>query len=437
MSRPLDAQSASRYKIAAVPSETRSPGKKIGGIALSDAKILAIKPPTAGQAEYPDSVVPGLRLRVGVSGTRTFMLRKRVAGKYRNITLGRFSERMTLSDARKKARQILSDVEMKADPVKALPKPQRLTVSGHTVRALWPNYKKSKSHLRKVGEIERVFERHILPEFGDRAADAITRSEITRFIDEIAQRTPVMARNILSYFSAFYTWALPRLDRLPGNPCRDAGRPPKPKSRERVLSEQEIGALCLVLEGEARPFGPAVRLLLLTGQRRNEVFEANRAEFDLERAMWTIPSDRAKNGAAHLVPLSAPALAIVKELLASHKSDKLIPARGNWDAGPSGFSKAMTRIRAALETMIGEPVPHWTLHDLRRTLATGMQRLGVRLEVTEAVLNHLSGSRAGIVGVYQRHNYFEEKAVALKGWAKEVTRLTRAAKKAASARRRL
>ncbi|WP_109806780.1 tyrosine-type recombinase/integrase [Sphingosinithalassobacter portus] len=253
-------------------------GSRTGSGALTDAKILALKPPAAGQVEYLDSTVPGLRLRVGVSGTKTFMLRKRVAGKSRNITLGRYSERMTLSDARKKARQILSDVEMKADPVKALPKPQRRTISGHTVRALWPAYKASKSHLRKIGEIERVFNRHILPEFGDRAADGITRSEVTRFIDEIAERTPVMARNILAYFSAFYTWALPRLDRLPGNPCRDAGRPPKPKPRERVLSEKEIGALWKVLECEGPPFGPAIKLLLLTGQRRNEVFEADRSE---------------------------------------------------------------------------------------------------------------------------------------------------------------
>jgi integrase len=416
-------------------AQRRSEGSRARSVALSDAKILALKPPAAGQMEFPDAVVPGLRLRVGVSGVKTFMLRKRVAGKSRNITLGRHSERMTLNDARKKARQILSDVEMKADPVTALPKPQRATVSGYTVRALWPGYRKSKSHLRKVGEIERVFDRHILPEFGDRAADGITRSEITRFIDEIAQRTPVMARNILAYFSAFYTWALPRLDRLPGNPCRDAGRPPKPKSRERVLTEKEIGLLYQVLDQEAQPFGPAIQLLLLTGQRRNEVFEANRVEFDLERAVWTIPGDRAKNGAAHLVPLAPPALAIVKRLLASHKSEKLIPARGNWDAGPSGFSKAMRRIRASLETMVAEPVPHWTLHDLRRTLATGMQRLGVRLEVTEAVLNHLSGSRAGIVGVYQRHNYFDEKGTALKEWAKEVTRLSRSAKITVSGRK--
>ncbi len=293
-------------------TRSRSVGSKAGSGALTDAKILALKPPVTGQAEYADSVVPGLRLRVGVSGTKTFMLRKRVAGKSRNITLGRYSERMTLSDARKKARLILSDVEMKADPVKALPKPRRRVVAGHTVRALWPDYKKSKSHLRKVAEIERVFERHILPEFGDRAADAITRSEITRFIDDIAQRTPVMARNVLSYFSAFYTWALPRLDRLPGNPCRDAGRPPKPKPRERVLSDKEIGALWHVLEAEGPPFGPAIRLLLLTGQRRNEVFEAERSEFDLEGKLWTIPGERAKNGSAHLVPLAPPVAAIVK-----------------------------------------------------------------------------------------------------------------------------
>lgn len=398
-------------------------------MALTDAKIQALKPPLTGQVEYLDAVVPGLRIRIGVSGAKSFVLRKRVAGKYRNITLGRYSERLPLAEARKKSRQILSDVEIKADPVASLPKPQKRSAAGYTVNALWPGYKKAKSDLRKIGEIERVFKRHILPEFGDRAADGITRSEITRFIDEIAQRTPVMARNVLSYFSSFYGWALPRLDRLPGNPCRDAGRPPKPKSRERVLSEKEIGALWHVLEDEGAPFGPAIKLLLLTGQRRNEVFEAERAEFDLEKALWTIPGARAKNGVAHLVPLSPPVLEIVQRLLDHDRGDKLIPARGNWEVGPSGFSKAMSRIRSELETRLDQPVPHWTLHDLRRTMATGLQRLGVRLEVTEAVLNHLSGSRSGIVGVYQRHHYFDEKRLALTAWAKDVGRLARSSKR--------
>jgi integrase len=232
-----------------------------------------------------------------------------------------------------------------------------------------------------------------------------------------------MARITLGYLSSFYSWAMPRLDHLQANPCRDAGRPPAPRARDRVLSEDEIGALWHVLEREGKPFGPAIKLLLLTGQRRNEVFDADRAEFDLAAKLWTIPGKRAKNGATHLVPLRPPALAILKELLEDQRSEKLLPARGNWDTSPSGFSKAMRRIRDSLEEEMGRPVPHWTLHDLRRTLATGLQRLGVRLEVTEAVLNHLSGTRSGIVGVYQRHNYFQEKEAALAVWEKEVRRL--------------
>lgn len=400
---------------------------------LTDAKIRSLRRPKSGQIEVRDKSVPGLRVRVGMSGTKSFVLRKRVAGKYRNVTIGRFSERFGLAEARKRARQILSDIELKADPLAALPQPRRRSPATLTVSALWPQYKAAKSHLRSIGEIERVFKRHILPEFGDRAADQITRSEITRLIDEIAANAPVMARITLGYLSSFYSWAMPRLDHLQANPCRDAGRPPAPKARDRVLSEEEIGALWHVLEGEGKPFGPAIKLLLLTGQRRNEVFDADRAEFDLAAKLWTISGERAKNGATHLVPLSSSALAIVKELLKDKRSDKLLPARGNWDMSPSGFSKAMRRIREVLEEEVGHPVAHWTLHDLRRTLATGLQRLGVRLEVTEAVLNHLSGTRSGIIGVYQRHNYFHEKQSALSAWEREVRRLAKLHKSKARA----
>jgi integrase len=392
---------------------------------LTDAKIKALRRPESGQAEIRDKSVPGLRVRIGAAGTKTFVLRKTVVGRYRNVTLGRYSEQFGLAQARRKARQILSDIELKPDPVTALPKPRKRVPAELSVKALWPQFKAAKAHLRSINEIERVFKRHILPEFGDRAADQITRSEITRLIDEIALNAPVMARLTLGYLSSFYSWAMPRLDQLQANPCRDAGRPPAPKARDRVLSEEEIGALWLVLEREPKPFGPAIKLLLLTGQRRNEVFDADRAEFDLEAKLWTISRDRAKNGATHLVPLTPTALAIVRELLKDRRSDKLLPARGNWEMSPSGFSKAMRRIRGSLEQQIGHPVPHWTLHDLRRTLATGLQRLGVRLEITEAVLNHLSGSRSGIVGVYQRHNYFDEKKSALRAWERELKRLAR------------
>ena len=394
-------------------------------ISLTDAKLATMKPPASGTTEISDSVVPGLRVRLGVSGGRTFIVRKRIGGRVKTVTLGRYSPRFSLADARKKARTLLSDIEAGGDP-SAGPTARRREATGKTVRTMWPDYKAAKAERRSIKEVERIFNRHILPHFGDRIADTITRAEITRFIDEIARSSPVMARNVLAHLSSFYGWALPRLDSLPGNPCRDAGRPPAPKSRDRVLSDSELGILWNALDDEVAPFGPAIKLLILTGQRRGEVFEADRSEFDLEAKLWTIPRNRAKNGVAHLVPLSGEALAIIESLTARDDSDKLFPARGNGENGPSGFSKTMTRIRTAMEKEAERPVQHWTLHDLRRTLATGLQRLGIRLEVTEAVLNHISGSRAGIVGVYQRHDYFTEKREALDAWAKEVVRVAHA-----------
>ncbi|MAF63594.1 site-specific integrase [Blastomonas sp. CCH5-A3] len=391
-------------------------------VGLTDAKIRGLKAPAEGQVEIKDAIVPGLRLRVGASGARTFLLRKRVAGVVRNITIGRYSDRFGLMDARKKARIVLSDIEAGGDPYQHVPKPTRGAAAG-TLRGMWPDYRAAKADRRSIAEIERVFNRHILPTFGDRMPETITRAEITRFIDSIALETPVMARGVLGQFSSFYGWALPRLDRLQFNPCRDAGRPPPPKARDRVLEVREVGLLWNILGEEGPPFGPAIKLLLLTGQRRNEVFSADRSEFDFETRLWTIPASRSKNGVAHLVPLSEPVVELLKGIWTLSDNDKLLASRGDTQTGPSGFSKTMARLRRAMTTQVGRETAHWTLHDLRRTVATGLQRLGVRLEVTEAVLNHISGSRAGIVGVYQRHNYFEEKRAALEAWSEEVVKL--------------
>src|SRR5690606_10141177 len=133
---------------------------------LTVAKIRAIRLPETGQVEIRDKSVPGLRIRVGSAGSRSFVLRKSVAGRYRNVTLGRYCERIGLAEARKKARQFLSDIEFSADPVALLPVPVRSRVVS-TVRSLWPDYRAAKCHLRKIREVERVFERHILPAFGD------------------------------------------------------------------------------------------------------------------------------------------------------------------------------------------------------------------------------------------------------------------------------
>ena len=170
------------------------------------------------------------------------------------------------------------------------------------------------------------------------------------------------------------------------------------------------------------------KLLLLTGQRRNEVAGMIWAELDLDKALWRIPAGRTKNDEAHEVPLSDAALAVIASL-PRIKSDKGYLFTTNGKTHVSGYSRAKAVIEhAMLEIARGErgqdiEIPRWTFHDLRRTAVSGMARLGISLPAIEKVVNHSSGSFAGIVGVYQRHSFADEKRNALQGWAKFVLSL--------------
>jgi integrase len=393
---------------------------------LTDSRLAALKAPASGRVEIPDEKVQGLRIRVSSKGTKTFVLRKRQGEKLHNITLGKYGPRFGLAEARRKARTLLNDLEAG----KGAPKPKRRSQGTRgTFRAMIPDYLASKTDLRSHREIERILNGYVLPELGDRMVDTVTRGEVTELLDGIAATAPVMARAVHAQLSAFYTWAMPRLDRLEANPCRDAGRPAKPKARDRVLSDDELRALWQVADDELLPWGPGLKLLMLTGARRDEIFSADWAEFDLKAGEWTIPAERAKNGVPHIVPLSPAALAVVEAIPVIDGSPKLFPTRtkaGQGERGPSGFSKAQARFRAALDTKLNrETAEHWTLHDIRRTVATGLQRLGIRFEVTEAVLNHVSGAKGGVAGVYQRHDWKAEKRAALGAWASELERIVR------------
>ena len=203
-----------------------------------------------------------------------------------------------------------------------------------------------------------------------------------------------------------------------------------------MLAAAELAALWQASDTEhAAPWRAGPKLLMLTGQRRDEVFGAGLAEFgevfvaeldesDLEGAMWTIPGERAKNGLAHIVPLSRAAVAVLRSVPMIAGTDKLFPASRQGQGYASGYSKASARLRTKVAKETGLPTD-WTWHDIRRTVATGMQRLGIRLEVVEAVLNHISGSRGGIVGVYQRHDWLEEKRDALNLWAADLHRVVK------------
>jgi integrase len=249
--------------------------------------------------------------------------------------------------------------------------------------------------------------RHAFGKHLDLPAADFDRATIVKTLDAMARKgAPVMAAQTAAYGKAAFGWAVKR-GTLAANPFSNLPVKPATK-RARVLSDDEIAAVWRAT-GEGSTFANIVRMLILTGQRREEVAGMAWTEISPDFSMWTIPAARAKNGAAHIVSLAPPAQDLLRGL--AQFSELVFPGlRGPF----GGWSKA----KAALDRRSG--VADWTLHDLRRTAATGLQKLGVRLEVTEQVLNHISGSRAGIVGIYQRHDFAAEKRAALEAWGRHV-----------------
>lgn len=282
-----------------------------------------------------------------------------------------------------------------------------------------------------VRQARLVVENYLKPALGSKAMPHVGRADLQPIIDAIPAKQRGMRRAVFAYASILFGWAARRGD-IVGNPLAAMEKPTAPAPRDRVLSDAEVKLLWQALPMLPSPFDAFARLLVLTGQRRSEVAGMEWGELDRDSATWTIPVDRAKNKAANIVPLSPPAMAEIDALA-------LKELGGEWpDEGPawpdkglvltttgktpiSGISKAKAKLDSEMAKLAeGEPVAPWRFHDIRRTVATGLQKLGVRLEVTEAALHHLSGSRAGIVGVYQRHEWKEEKRAALEAWAARV-----------------
>jgi integrase len=249
----------------------------------------------------------------------------------------------------------------------------------------------------------------LVDRWGARRLVDLTDTDILAALDQISERTPILANRVLAVLNSFFSWATSKNVKLiTVNPCAGLERPAKEQSRDRVLDDKELRAVWLAAAELGHPYTGIVKLLILTGQRRNEIADLGWSEIDLEERVLHLPKGRTKNGRAHDVPLSASALAIIAGLPRLVDADRVFTVKRQ---PVTGFS----RMKEKLDESTG--VSDWTLHDIRRTVASGLQRLGVRLEVTEAVLNHRGGSMAGIVSVYQRHDYAAEKRDALQRWA--------------------
>ena len=222
---------------------------------------------------------------------------------------------------------------------------------------------------------------------------AVSRVTVAARLREIAKESGNTAANrARATLSAMYAWAIGE-GLCETNPVVGTNKADEGGARDRVLSDTELAAVWY--NAPDSDYGRIVRLLMLTGQRRDEIGSLHWSEVDTDAKTITLPGSRTKNGREHVVPLSTDALAIITATSQPEGREKVF---GVGDGGFSGWSKA----KAALDEKLGKSVSAWTLHDLRRTAATRMADSGVQPHVIEAVLNHVSGHKGGVAGVYNR-----------------------------------
>ena len=391
---------------------------------LTFKAIEALKPADT-RLEIPDPALSGLYLVLQPSGVKSWALRYRFAAKTRKLTLGRWPL-MGLAEARAAASEALEAIELGKDPgtAKRVARAERLEAQlseRDKVKTLVDQYAKRHLANLKSGEVvKRELKRHVVSVWGERDIHDITKRDVIDLLDEIADSGRLVTANrVRAYLNTFFNWAVGR-DIIGSSPALGIKPVAKESSRDRVLSDDEIRWFWRACDDLGFPWGSLGKVLLLTGQRLGEV--VGMTEGELEGDVWNLAAERTKNGRAHTVPLSQ----AVRDVLAGVERIKgraglLYTTTG--ESPLSGFHKGRNNIAKRMaqiaSTEAGQEIeiPHWTFHDLRRTAATGMARLGTPVRVTEAVLNHVSGTAAGIVSVYQRHDYAEEKRRALEAWA--------------------
>jgi integrase len=362
----------------------------------------------AGKAEHIefDETMPGFGLRVRAGDKkqhRTFIAQYKIGSKHRRITLGNVSK-VTLEDAKQRAKIIFGKVADGKDP--ANEKAEARQVASHTLGAKIADYLAAKIATmkpRSYQETKRHLEIHWKPLHG-LALASIGRANVAAQVSTIAKDSgPVAANRSRASLSAFFRWAIGE-GLCDHNPVAGINKQEEAGPRERSLSDTEAATIWLAAPDN--DYGRIVRLILLTGCRRDEIGSLKWSDIDTKERTITLPAERTKNKTAHTVPLSDTALAILKD----------IPRRANRDfvfgigqGGYSGWSKSKADLDAVVKLK-----EDWTLHDLRRTVRTGLGKLGIAPHVAEAALNHLPPK---LIRTYDRNTYLVEKKTALDLWA--------------------
>ncbi len=363
-----------------------------------------------------DTSPPGFGVRVRSSGAKTFIFNYRAGGgraaKKARHTIGRYGK-ITLEQARKQAQQLAGEVAAGGNPA-ADRLAQRLESvrNKQTVAAMSDEFveRYARPRNRSWREYRRILDRYVKPQVGNLPIHELSRRNIVVLLDHVADNNgAVMADHVLAVMRKFCNWHASRDDDFRSPIVMGMARTrPRDIARDRFLTDDEIRAIWKALDSVAYPFGPLIRMMFFTAQRRQEVANARWSE--IVGNTWTIPVERYKTKRANVVPLPEAAFTIAAEL--PRLGEFLFTTSGK--APFSGFSKA----KKQLDELSG--ISDWRLHDIRRTSRTLMVRAGVRPDIAERVLGHVI---PGVAGVYDRYDYAEEKRAALVRLAEQLDQI--------------
>lgn len=418
---------------------------------LTDVFIKNVKPDPERRVEYSDTAVPGFRLVVTPTGAKSYAFRFKLDGKAGNLTIGKTTE-FTLDEARQEARDAIALIGRGIDPAKEKQDKKQARIADRAAeKAALDNLAENAferfielhAGKRKSGhEIERLLRVEVIPVWKGRKIESITRRDVIALTDAIAERgAPTTANRVLANVRKAFNWFLGRdYAGLAGNPCAAIAKPAEEVERDRVLADDEIRLVLRAADRMGAPWGPFVRLLLFTGVRRDEAASAPWSEFALDgdAPSWSIPKERTKNGKPHLVPLASSVAEMMRGVDHIGEADLVFTTTG--ETPVSGFAKMKARLDRLMlelarkdaeetggdaEQIAKVTIRAWRLHDLRRTAATGMAGMGVAPHIVEAVLNHISGAKASVAGIYNRAAYEPEKRTALTAWAARLGQIER------------
>jgi integrase len=383
-----------------------------------------VLPPGVTDKVFFDRDLPGFGLRVRATGAKTWMIQYAIAGRTRRMMLGSISV-LDPGKARETAKDLLAKVRLGGDP--AGEKVEARARAVETVGALLPRFlerQRARLKPRSWQEVNRHLTAHAKP-LHNYPITTIDRRVIATRLAEIEKASgPAASNRVRTSLSAFFSWAA-REGYIDANPAAFTNKAVENESRDRVLTDDELAAVWRGAGGDQ--YGAIVKLLMLTGARRDEIASLRWSEVDLDAATITLPPARTKNRREHIIPLSDQVLAILEAQPRRTESDGTErdhvfgygSGRGwqDWSGSKADVDARITSARKgrALE---------WRLHDFRRSLSTALhERFGVQPHVVEAVLGHVGGHKSGTAGVYNKALYLDERRRALERWGKHIVAL--------------